>query len=254
MPPLKLNVAVGTPPLCEALVAVPTRVTARVPPFRLTTPTLPSVLPAALREMSRVAQLIAPELAIVTTPVPRLARKKLLGSRASPTLSVPPVTVTVDAADGLPSETWSRETAFSVPPDWLMAATVFAAVPVLRRAAIVSVPFTMFNVAGAPATTPMRELLAPAVLDRMGALEPWPKLNVPLRTSNCTGVVIGAAAGLSTSVQLALLLTLRMLVIEFGSTAPSRLVSVPVPASVNVDRLAVFVTPPPRRGHCRADR
>src|SRR6185503_10588752 len=97
-----------------------------------------------------------------------------------------------------------------VPPVWFRAAIEFAAVPVLRRAAMVSVPPDIFNAAGAPAILPMRELFASAVLIRIGALEPWPKFNVPPTISNWTGVVMGVDEPLSTSVQFALLFTLMM--------------------------------------------
>src|SRR3974390_1014488 len=73
-PPLKLNVALGFGlplvggPDCELAVAVPTRVQVIVPPLRLITPTLPNVLPAALRDTSRVPQLRTPEPLTVSTP------------------------------------------------------------------------------------------------------------------------------------------------------------------------------------------
>jgi len=60
----------------------------------------------------------------------------------------------------------------SVPPDWFSVARVFAAAPVLRRAAIVSVPLTMLKMAGTPLITPSRELLLFAMLFRLGRWRP----------------------------------------------------------------------------------
>src|ERR1019366_7896192 len=98
VPPLKLNVAVPGFPVCVALLAVLILLTCSVPPFKLTVPTLPAVLPAALREMSSVAQatsVLAPLM--VRVPVPRLARKSVPPPLDDPELfqrfKVPPLTV-----------------------------------------------------------------------------------------------------------------------------------------------------------------
>ena len=73
VPPLKLNVAVGVPPVCWLALTLVTDVTGKVPPSRLTMPALLTVLPAALREMSSLPQLTTPSRSPSGVPVPRLA-------------------------------------------------------------------------------------------------------------------------------------------------------------------------------------
>src|SRR4051812_31417428 len=94
VPPLKLNVAVGLPPVWMLALALVTDVTDNVPPSRFTVPLLPLVLPAALRETSSLPQLIAPLSPNVNMPLPRLATYK---TPLPPLMFIiPPLTVTTE--------------------------------------------------------------------------------------------------------------------------------------------------------------
>src|SRR5438552_1718986 len=102
VPPLKLKVAVGLPPVCELALRFVTEVTESVPPSRLTVPALLTVLPAALREMSSRPQLTAPVLVTVKIPLPRLATYRGLdGLAAVPIFITPPLTVTRESSPRL---------------------------------------------------------------------------------------------------------------------------------------------------------
>src|SRR5215469_2568921 len=103
-----------------------------------------------------------------------------------------------------------------------------------RGAVSVSVPAATFNVAmllDAFASKSSDGRLCVMVLVKLGALEPAPKLNVPALIWKSHGRLIGSEDELSTKVQLALA-ELRMT--ELVTVPARRLVSVPVPASVNV--------------------
>src|SRR5258706_2614458 len=112
-------------------------------------------------------------------------------------------------------------------------------------------PLTMLKVPLVPLTLPTRLSCGWAltvVLLKLGALEAVPKLNVPARMSKAQGPVIAVDEGLSTSVQLAALLVIEMVLVPVGSALATRLVRVPRPASVSVVLIgatAVLVRPPP---------
>jgi hypothetical protein len=72
MPPLKLKLAVGLPPVPAEPEAVKTRWTSRVPPSRFTVPLVPAL--EALRETSSTPQRTRAVPLTLRIPVPRLQR------------------------------------------------------------------------------------------------------------------------------------------------------------------------------------
>src|SRR5215469_15396962 len=113
----------------------------------------------------------------------------------------------------------------------------FKAVAVFKREAVASVPATILRVPLVPATVPTwlsEGVLFGVVVFKIGALEPEPKLNVPLLIERTQGTVIKAEDTLFSKDQLALPVVAIMFVPPGLFAQLNRFVMTPLPPSVRV--------------------